>query len=33
MVKSNRIELLDVKGDNILIYSLIILGFSLGNKL
>jgi hypothetical protein len=32
-IRSNRIDLLEIKGNNLLIYSLIILGFSLSNKL
>jgi hypothetical protein len=33
VVKSNGMELLDIKGDELLIYSPTILGFSLRNKL
>jgi hypothetical protein len=33
IVKKTSIELLDVKGEDLLIYSLTLLGFSLSNKL
>jgi len=32
-IRSNRIDLLEVRGDDLLIYSLIVLEFSLSNKL
>ena len=33
VVKKTSMELLDIKGDDLLIYSLTLLGFSLSNKL